>query len=509
MRILVSSAGLATFVSSSAPGHDESPSVFDAATTSRVARDVDESYKQRSNVRFGEECVPTPTSGSNIEGGEMDVGILCEEDLSCTPDITSSTGGRCTKTLTTAVVNGRPTQAIFRKNRRVQHILPSQPRNLQIDTPELGGNSTEEEEFVCPMNCPQDFCDCAEEFKEAKLCAEELDSICRNDQLRFCTPEKYKDFYTATYCPFAECLSVDKDPYADCACQYYRNYCTLYYDFEEVFDACEAADCCQELPTEEKHICLKELAPTTSPTGTPTMTQAPSVSPTDTLSPTTSTKPTTSSRPTGAPTMSAAPTVSFPPTAAPSDTPTGHPTISPKPTDSPTAPPTSDFPSASPSAFPTGFPSESPSESPSASPSISLAPSVSFLPTTTPTLTVEPTTSTAPTDAPSLSGQPTLPPSLLPTTSQPPSASPTTPSPTLSPSKEPTKKPTKEPSASANVQNPTQSPATTDEVDEGVDAPADEDNSVAPPNSPSSDTVAKCAISALLLGVGGVFWLLA
>ncbi|EJK57943.1 hypothetical protein THAOC_21967 [Thalassiosira oceanica] len=507
MRILVSSAGLATFVSSSAPGHDESPSVFDAATTSRVARDVDESYKQRSNVRFGEECVPTPTSGSNIEGGEMDVGILCEEDLSCTPDITSSTGGRCTKTLTTAVVNGRPTQAIFRKNRRVQHILPSQPRNLQIDTPELGGNSTEEEEFVCPMNCPQDFCDCAEEFKEAKLCAEELDSICRNDQLRFCTPEKYKDFYTATYCPFAECLSVDKDPYADCACQYYRNYCTLYYDFEEVFDACEAADCCQELPTEEKHICLKELAPTTSPTGSPTMTQAPSVSPT--------------------------------------------------PTDSPTAPPTSDFPSASPSAFPTGFPSESPSESPSASPSISLAPSVSFLvsirrlfhillcailirfqPTTTPTLTVEPTTSTAPTDAPSLSGQPTLPPSLLPTTSQPvsieddfllsleanifiltclipshcppkPSASPTTPSPTLSPSKEPTKKPTKEPSASANVQNPTQSPAITDEVDEGVDAPADEDNSVAPPNSPSSDTVAKCAISALLLGVGGVFWLLA
>ena len=285
MRILVSSAGLATFVSSSASagGRDESPPVFDAAKSS-IAKDVDESYNQRSNVRLGEECDPTPTSVSNTEdnrlAGPMDVGVLlCEGDLSCAPDSTSSTGGRCTKSLTTAAVKGRPTQAIFRKNRRAQHLMTSQPRNLQIDTPNLGGNSTEEE-FVCPVNCPQDFCDCAEKFKEAKFCAEELDSICRNDQLRFCTPEKYKPFYDAAYCPFAECLSVNKNPFEDCSCQYYRNYCTLYYDFQESFDACEAADCCQELPTEEKHVCLAELAPTTSPTGSPTMTQAPSVSPT-------------------------------------------------------------------------------------------------------------------------------------------------------------------------------------------------------------------------------------
>ena len=284
MRILVSSAGLAAFASSSASagGHDESPSVFDAATSSRVARDVDESYKQRSIVRLGEECVPTPTSDSNTEGGKLDVGVLfCEEYLSCASDNTSSTGGRCTKTLTMDVVDGRPTQAIFRKNRRVQHITKSQPRNLQTDNSELEGTEEEEEEeFVCPMNCPQEFCDCAEEFGEAKQCAEELDSICRNDQLRFCTPEKYKDFYDAAYCPFAECLTVDKDPFEDCACHYYRNYCTLYYEFEQSFDACETADCCQELPTEEKHTCLPELAPTTSPTGNPTLTQAPSVSPT-------------------------------------------------------------------------------------------------------------------------------------------------------------------------------------------------------------------------------------
>ncbi|KAL7515781.1 hypothetical protein ACHAWX_000858 [Stephanocyclus meneghinianus] len=230
-----------------------------------VAKQVNAAYNPTSieGQRYlGQECKPaTETS--------PDIGVLgCRNPKAfCSDDDTSSLGGRCT--LDRSLLTPKSNHLIF-ANRRL---------NLGTSNRNPSERFLQKSDWKCPTNCPENFCKCAKRHGEVKECAKEMDDLCLNGSVSDCVPYEYLPFYYQTYCPFSECI-VAKNPYQDCSCQYYRDYCTLYYAFNESTDKCNIAGCCEAARSiDEKTACLPGLQPTISPTISPTLSAAPSASP--------------------------------------------------------------------------------------------------------------------------------------------------------------------------------------------------------------------------------------
>ena len=312
MRTTLSSAAIAIITGASHPALASADKKEDRAVANAVislTRDVNKSYQSSKLQRprsllGGEECNSFNDHGPNASENsaygyvdiDVDVGILgCRaDDEICVRDETSSLGGRCTLASAASSLYSsgeqqeeeqerpqKPLMAAFpnRRNRR----LPSN-RRLQ---PAIGGAEEEEEEvdgpFVCPTNCPKDFCDCAQDDGDASACAAELNAVCTAGLIAECVPDKYLDFYTQTYCPYAKCVAVYNKPLEECSCDYYRDYCQVYYEFVESMDKCEVGECCAVQPAGSKWTCIPEMQPTLNPTGSPTSSAKPSASPTVSL----------------------------------------------------------------------------------------------------------------------------------------------------------------------------------------------------------------------------------
>mmetsp|Transcript_12196 Transcript_12196/g.26558 ORF Transcript_12196/g.26558 Transcript_12196/m.26558 type:complete len:546 (+) Transcript_12196:81-1718(+) len=545
MRIIFPSATIAAFSGVclvSADKATEERATNDAYHTktarSKVAQDVDKSYAS-SNInirRRGDECdtfndasstSDTVSSSGNTERADVGVLSCVDADQACEADGTSSTGGRCTTTTTSSSsakqFNERPqtpTIPVFPSRR---HNPTAKQRFLQRNSTGLGAGADEDEPFVCPANCPQEFCDCASSDGDAEKCAPQLHSVCTDNLLSECVPDKYLQFYTDTYCPFAACLAVENKPYEECSCGYYKDYCKVYYAFEESIEKCATGTCCDAEAAGSKWTCLPGLQPTASPTEAPTVSSMPSGVPTTTAMPTVSSKPTSSAAPTFRPSTSVPPTVSSVPTPNPTDTPSSQPSTSVEPTTTPTKSPTlrpTTSPTASPTSSPSDLPSSNPTDVPSTSPTISSAPSTSVLPTLSPSSSMAPTISSAPTDVPSTSTAPTSPPSLLPTMTMPPTSSPSTTAPTMNPSVSPSKSPTGSPSDSPSnppmTDIPTLSPTTEMPTIKSTGAPVlapvedlPEAGTRGTPPGSGGTVLRSGAVATLFVGVGGALWLFA
>lgn len=288
MRIILPSASIAAvsgaWIVGAARGESRDN---DNAAISQVVHDVNEAYRSPNvSTTLGRECnsfdIVVPKAAAK-RVGKIDLGVLgCGPDETCEVDGSSSLGGRCataTATASASVREGGPQFPIFASRRRRNTIM--RQRSLQTDTAILiDGTGGEEEQFTCPTDCPQEFCDCAQNDGDAHKCAAELHSVCVEDLLEACVPNKWLTFYTQTYCPVARCVHVEKKSYEECECGYYKDYCQVYYAYENSIDKCEIGDCCDSQPLELKFTCLPALEPTESPTMSPTISLAPSSSPT-------------------------------------------------------------------------------------------------------------------------------------------------------------------------------------------------------------------------------------
>lgn len=272
MRLLLPSATIAVVSGTAAVSASETSETF---VTSNVVQDVDFAYnasRPRSIklVSLGEECNNFVSEKNRVP----DVGVLgCRgEKQTCVEDYTSSIGGRCAidRSLLTPkadTVEANPSLPAFSRRRRTQQTAVSD-RLLQSS------------DWICPTNCPKEFCRCAEKYSEVKDCAKEMNDICVDKTVDSCVPDAYLPFYYDTYCPFSECI-INNRGYENCSCEYYRNYCTLYYSYEESTSKCEIASCCDlKNSPEDKRECLPAMQPTGSPTMFPTVTSMPSDSPT-------------------------------------------------------------------------------------------------------------------------------------------------------------------------------------------------------------------------------------
>mmetsp|Transcript_22198 Transcript_22198/g.48191 ORF Transcript_22198/g.48191 Transcript_22198/m.48191 type:complete len:325 (+) Transcript_22198:61-1035(+) len=323
MRLLLPSATIAIVSGTAAASASQASH---ASETSNIVQDVDFAYnasRPRSIklVSLGEECNTFDTEQNRVV---PDVGVLrCRgERQTCVEDDASSIGGRCaidrsllTPKAETAEVN--PSTPVFshRRRRTQQTSVSNRP------------------DWVCPTNCPKQFCRCAGKFGDVKACAKEMNDICVDGAVGSCLSDSYLPFYQDTYCPFSECI-VNKRDYEECSCEYYRDYCTLYYAYEESRSMCAIAACCDfKNSSEAKRECLPGMQPTGSPTMYPTVTNIPSVSPTVSSEPTTSPKPTVSHAPSTVPTVTNPPTFTTSPTSSPSisSAPTEHPSTSSSP----------------------------------------------------------------------------------------------------------------------------------------------------------------------------------
>ena len=94
--------------------------------------------------------------------------------------------------------------------------------------------------------------------------------VCARELLSECVPDEYLPFYERTYCPFAECMSKTTASYESCECDYYKDYCELYYQFEESIGKCEVSTCCEGEGSDTKWKCLEAFSPTYNPTDAPT-----------------------------------------------------------------------------------------------------------------------------------------------------------------------------------------------------------------------------------------------
>eukprot|EP00984_Skeletonema_dohrnii_P016886 scaffold7567_cov131-Skeletonema_dohrnii-CCMP3373.AAC.1 len=293
-----------------------------------------------------------------------------------------------TKKVDVGILAAATTSPIYPQFLYGQKRMGKEERQRFLQEEEGGSTSS------CPSGCPQEFCDCGATYKEVEFCTKEMLSVCERGLVPRCVRTEDIEFYEETYCPFSECIE-NNEPEEICNCDYYSNYCTLFYEFEDSFESCVTAECCDKSPAGEKATCIPGLQPTFNPTSTPT--------------------------------------VSVPPTASPS------PSVS--PTEAPNPSP-SQSPSSAPTVSPTDVPSTSPSDAPSNFPTVSAAPTISVKPSTGPTSSQSPTVSAQPTDSPSISVAPTSSPSDSPTVSVAPTSSPSTPVPTGNPIVEPTMEPT-------------------------------------------------------------------
>ncbi|KAL3816398.1 hypothetical protein ACHAXA_008368 [Cyclostephanos tholiformis] len=339
----------------------------------------------------GEECDTSHDYGGLVT--EADVGILhCGPGRTCVADVTSSVGGRC-MTVDSYSSSALPSDRPVVLPRTA--IFPSRDAQMarRLSTNTLIRRVQEDEVFVCPTNCPQSFCDCARGSEDANIytCASEVHSSCINGLIPECTPANLFSYYTETACPFAACV-VSGGTRENCECEFYKDYCVLYYSFQESIESCAIGSCCDTQPEGEKYVCIPELQPTGAPTLEPTDTRVPTGTPTISAAPTISPKPTISPPPSSSPTISFAPTVSPAPTPLASEGPSAAPTISPE---------VSTIATFSPTAYPTGSPTVTPA--PTISPPPTTVPSVSPAPTISPAPTVShaPTVITvAPTESP-------------------------------------------------------------------------------------------------------------
>eukprot|EP00804_Cyclotella_cryptica_P030678 CCRYP_009113-RA/>CCRYP_009113-RA protein AED:0.08 eAED:0.08 QI:160/1/1/1/0.71/0.62/8/1037/466 len=465
MRLIVS-ASILTIACGSAQSSSEHGAL---ETNLEVAKQVDVAYSPVSSEGqryLGQECKPATETAP-------DVGVLgCRNPKAfCSDDDASSLGGRCT--MDRSLLTPKLDHTIF-TNRRL---------NLAHSNRSPSGRFLQNSGWTCPTNCPEDFCKCAKKNGEVKDCAKQMDDLCLNGLVSECVPYDYLPFYYQTYCPFSECI-VANNPYQDCSCQYYRDYCTLYYAFNESTYKCNIAGCCEAAGSvEEKIACLPGLQPTNSPTISPTFSAAPSTSPSSSFPPTISPKPTISPQPTLSPTTSSAPTISIAPTESPTAAPSQSPTVSFAPT--------------------------KPTENPSLAPTTSFSPTISHSPTDQPTDSSKPTISPKPTFAPSVSIAPTnLPtgssvrPFVLsmqsPTFSFSPSESPSTAYPTYTPTAKPTRRPTRLPTP-----RPTRPPA---DVTEPPTTAAAEDASV--DRVVTSSSLMESTFIASLVGLAAAAWFL-
>lgn len=137
----------------------------------------------------------------------------------------------------------------------------------------------EETQPVCPSGCPQEFCDCGWKYKEVQYCTKEMLSVCERGLVSRCVRTEDIEFYEETYCPYAECVE-NNEPEEKCSCDYYSNYCRLFYEYDDAFESCVTAECCEKTPAGEKATCVPGMQPTSNPTGTPTASAPPTVAPT-------------------------------------------------------------------------------------------------------------------------------------------------------------------------------------------------------------------------------------
>jgi len=153
---------------------------------------------------------------------KADVGVLhCGHGRTCEADATSSAGGRC---VASASSSSSSSASVLLPRDRAPPRAPVFPsRDLKagalLRRLQDSNSTAAEDEFVCPTNCPKNFCDCARgqhsdgEGGDAFKCAPELHSTCINELIPECVPEDSLTFYTETYCPFAACVVVSGDSY--------------------------------------------------------------------------------------------------------------------------------------------------------------------------------------------------------------------------------------------------------------------------------------------------------
>lgn len=174
-------------------------------------------------VGRGEECDILGDYGGLVT--KADVGVLhCGHGRTCEADATSSAGGRCVAASASSSSSSSFTSVLLPRDRAPPRapVFPSRssPALLRRLQDSNSTNSTAAgDEFVCPTNCPKNFCDCARgqhsdgEGGDAFKCAPELHSTCINELIPECVPEDTLTFYTETYCPFAACVVVSGDSY--------------------------------------------------------------------------------------------------------------------------------------------------------------------------------------------------------------------------------------------------------------------------------------------------------
>ena len=285
MRIIASTSILSAVCGSAvqSSSNEESASLQTKLVTQQVEASYTSIHGHKGERFLGQECKQTTDV-------EPDVGILgCRNPkATCEHDELSNLGGRCTmdrSTLTRKTIE----QPIFSHRQQGPHFLTPQQRS-ESDIPRFLQNDS----WSCPSNCPRDFCRCAKKFGEVKHCTKEMDKLCLNGIVSECVPNDFLPFYYQTYCPFSECV-VAKNAYQDCSCQYYRDYCTLYYAFNESTEKCGIATCCEAADSVESKIeCLPGMQPTIAPSFSPTISRAPSDSPSVSSVPSISAAPTTS-----------------------------------------------------------------------------------------------------------------------------------------------------------------------------------------------------------------------
>jgi len=261
MRLLVPSATIVVLSGTGnhvvAAAHANTDDAANAILRSKFARDVEAAYKsdpmgQRHELQRKRSLERKEHSNfKSIATQKVDVGIL------------TAAGGRET------IENNTPIYPVF---------LHGLKRMGKEEKQRFLQSEEDEAPKTCPSGCPQEFCDCGFTQGEVKYCTKEMLSVCERGLVSRCVPAEEVQFYEALYCTFAECVESNGS-YENCACEYYASYCTSYYDYEESFDKCVTAECCEKSPDGEKATCLPALQPTSTPTGTPTNSMPPTLSP--------------------------------------------------------------------------------------------------------------------------------------------------------------------------------------------------------------------------------------
>jgi len=252
MRLQVNAATISVLSGTWAASADTSKNAVNAILKSKFARDVEAAYKldpmgQRQKMQKKRSLETKKKRNNKSKSNatkkmDVDVGIL-------------ATGSNA---------------AIY------PQFLYGQKRMGREETQRF--LQDEESKRECPSGCPQEFCDCGWTFKEVQYCTKEMISVCERGLVSRCVRTEDIEFYEETYCPYAACVENNESEEV-CHCDYYSNYCRLFYEYDDAFDSCITAECCEKTPAGEKATCVPALQPTFTPTATPTASMAPTVAP--------------------------------------------------------------------------------------------------------------------------------------------------------------------------------------------------------------------------------------